>query len=1047
MNFASTLADVADFPGVDDLALNLVEALQNISVYRHQADELANRCTQLLLAYREACEGLEDTTHFTAAADEITTVVEKANEKAQIWAKMGRVKSLVNQSKIKEGIESLYRDVETCAHKFNIATSAGLRRTNRDMELIRVKDDVENKELLQKMLQDVETLKEIISNPNVGNVAHTIEKELDQPLGRAERDNLHQGLLEIYQETNVSPPGTDLTGQVEKLSIRPEVSGSENDIFIGVWLGKTRVALKLYRALGRTRKARKRFEHEVGLWRELQHPNICRLYGIAVFNDAVYSVSSWMENGDVLSYVKSSIQEINRLGMLVDVASGVEYLHSRKLAHGDIRAANILIDEDGRACISGFGFSKVLEDVESDERSPVSDRVHNSVRWHAPELIRQGNEWPALISPTTDVWSYGMLCLEIMTGNQPYAHRSRDNDVIADLLSNRLPPRPAESIIRSRGLTDDIWEVMLSCWRPDPLKRPDMKTIRYILQSTMAGIIPAGGSITNSLVPADERSLPLLLDPSVQDTRITLTEHFPESNSTESVESWLNFDSLSDLDRGLTLKIPARSCSRRRLSDPPPDVLEASRDISDGLHSSSLPNSIGAKLFGTRNASSSSSLLPTQSALLNHDDLDVRVKVRRDVQGRLVRGTLAALVDELLVRSQGSIEYRAYQETFLTNVCLINPKDEPLRVIIRLLLRHHVLAESKSSEERVTIRYKILDFLKSMLMERHENAIDTSILKDLLVFLEGIVSPPSFADAARDLKFSTEALIRRREHSNIRSLISNSDGKPLPTPSFEPKGFALGMMVIEGNVFKRITSTDCVLHLSGHGQLTSVSESMVLNERIVMWVKRAILRPDRISDRGDTLRFFINTASECQRLGNLSSMVAILKAINSTDITGLKKSREHLKRETKVLRNLEKLSMVLDPAHDYKTYKDLLLDTKHRCIPWLTVHLEDLNNYLKEHEAEVVEDGHRLVNFQRYRSLSEKISKMLVYQDKLRGLLVASELSPGPELKDYLERRIMSTPMDSKAKAALEARSLELCTLEAENSHRRIDELRNVGFG
>lgn len=59
---------------------------------------------------------------------------------------------------------------------YEIATAAGLRRTNRDMELSRAKDDNENKELLQKMLQDVETLKEILSNPGVGDIAQTIRK-------------------------------------------------------------------------------------------------------------------------------------------------------------------------------------------------------------------------------------------------------------------------------------------------------------------------------------------------------------------------------------------------------------------------------------------------------------------------------------------------------------------------------------------------------------------------------------------------------------------------------------------------------------------------------------------------------------------------------------------------------------------------------------------------------------------------------------------------------------------------------------------------------
>ena len=60
----------------------------------------------------------------------------------------------------------------------------------------------------------------------------------------------------------------------------------------------------------------------------------------------------------------------------------------------------------------------------------------------------------------------------------------------------------------------------------------------------------------------------------------------------------------------------------------------------------------------------------------------------------------------------------------------------------------------------LTSKQRILDFLKSMLLGHYEKAIGTSTLEELLVFLDGIVSPPSFAEAARGLKISTEALVR-----------------------------------------------------------------------------------------------------------------------------------------------------------------------------------------------------------------------------------------------------------------------------------------------
>jgi len=180
---------------------------------QRQADELGKRCTLLLISYQNACKGLEDTPDFTAAADEITAIIEKANEKTQIWATMGRVKSLVHQSDIKEGIDSLYRDVDTCAHRFNIATHAGLHRNNREMALMRERDAADFRETLQRVLENVEGLREIVSQPDdVQNIVQTIQEELQQPIEVAEeRENLRQGLLQIYRQTKVFPPGNDRT--------------------------------------------------------------------------------------------------------------------------------------------------------------------------------------------------------------------------------------------------------------------------------------------------------------------------------------------------------------------------------------------------------------------------------------------------------------------------------------------------------------------------------------------------------------------------------------------------------------------------------------------------------------------------------------------------------------------------------------------------------------------------------------------------------------------------------------------------------------------
>jgi son of sevenless-like protein len=100
-------------------------------------------------------------------------------------------------------------------------------------------------------------------------------------------------------------------------------------------------------------------------------------------------------------------------------------------------------------------------------------------RWSAPELID-----PALIgllrassSTCTDVWSFGMLCLELMTGTQPYSDISQDITAAISISKGKLPPRPGHPAI-SQGLTDGLWALMMKCWKGDPQDRPLMTAVK-----------------------------------------------------------------------------------------------------------------------------------------------------------------------------------------------------------------------------------------------------------------------------------------------------------------------------------------------------------------------------------------------------------------------------------------------------------------------------------------------------------------------------------------------------------------------------------------
>ncbi|KAF9780835.1 kinase-like domain-containing protein [Thelephora terrestris] len=103
------------------------------------------------------------------------------------------------------------------------------------------------------------------------------------------------------------------------------------------------------------RKVTRRFCKESITWRFLCHPNVLPLLGATMSEGRFAMVSEWMPNGDINQFVKAR-KDVNRFELLRGVAEGLVYMHEQGTAHGDLKGANILIDENGRARLADFGW-------------------------------------------------------------------------------------------------------------------------------------------------------------------------------------------------------------------------------------------------------------------------------------------------------------------------------------------------------------------------------------------------------------------------------------------------------------------------------------------------------------------------------------------------------------------------------------------------------------------------------------------------------------------------------------------------------------------
>jgi serine/threonine protein kinase len=193
---------------------------------------------------------------------------------------------------------------------------------------------------------------------------------------------------------------------------------------------------------------------------------------------------------------------------LSDVASGLCYLHSRNVIHGDLKGVpscsksrssaaltrgqlNILVDDSGHARLADFGFTTVTQNPDSI-RSAQSHRCH-TVQWAAPEILNEGRH-----SKEADVFAFAMVMIEVcrwksaarralaycclgltqlFTGAIPFRNHTSAMAISA-IIQGRRPPRPTHPTF-----TERLWTLMQRCWDQDPHLRPEVSELLQVLAS------------------------------------------------------------------------------------------------------------------------------------------------------------------------------------------------------------------------------------------------------------------------------------------------------------------------------------------------------------------------------------------------------------------------------------------------------------------------------------------------------------------------------------------------------------------------------------
>ncbi|GIL87290.1 hypothetical protein Vretimale_1762 [Volvox reticuliferus] len=288
-----------------------------------------------------------------------------------------------------------------------------------------------------------------------------------------------------------------------KISIGRRLAvGGFGEVFLAKYEG-TLVAVK--RLLATDSDTTQRFVDEVHMLARLRHPNLLLFMGYTLTPEPSI-VTEFMARGSLFHILR---QTGNRppdprmqRAVAVAVARGMAYLHSRMppILHLDLKSPNVLVDDRWRVKIADFGLSRVRQ------RTYVSSgAAAGSPEWMAPEVLRCDH-----YAEAADVYSYGVILWELLTGQPPWADLNAMQVVgVVGYAKRSLPDPPEGDAV--------LLQLCKTCRAYEPMQRPTFAQVVELLESHLnpSLALPRNGAISGG----EATVVPAALQPVAAETR------------------------------------------------------------------------------------------------------------------------------------------------------------------------------------------------------------------------------------------------------------------------------------------------------------------------------------------------------------------------------------------------------------------------------------------------------------------------------------------------------------------------------------------------
>ncbi|XWS74511.1 hypothetical protein CRYUN_Cryun01aG0004200 [Craigia yunnanensis] len=234
-------------------------------------------------------------------------------------------------------------------------------------------------------------------------------------------------------------------------------------------------------------KSQEEFEREVKKLGKIRHPNLVALEGYYWTPSLQLLISEFVSGGSLYKHLHEGsggnyLSWNDKFSIILGTAKSLVHLHQSNIIHYNIKSSNVLIDGSGEPKVGDFGLVRLLPML---DRYVLSSKIQSALGYMAPEFACR----TVKITEKCDVYGFGVLVLEVVTGKRPVEYMEDDVVVLCDMVRGALEEGRVEECVDGRlhgkfpaEEAIPVMKLGLICTSQVPSNRPDMGEVVNILE-------------------------------------------------------------------------------------------------------------------------------------------------------------------------------------------------------------------------------------------------------------------------------------------------------------------------------------------------------------------------------------------------------------------------------------------------------------------------------------------------------------------------------------------------------------------------------------